>query len=68
MLKQLTQTSLLLDLPIWSMLIFFVFFVAALFWALSRRRGKHFDSMAHLPLGGEEIQFSGQPKHVEDAR
>ena len=50
MFKDLFSTSVLLDLPVVSMLGFFAVFVGVCIWVSSRKREAHYDRMSQLPL------------------
>ena len=50
MFKDLFSDSLLLDLPVVSMLGFFAVFVGVCIWVSARKRGAHYDRMSQLPL------------------
>ena len=50
MLQELLNGSLILDLPVVTMLFFIAVFGLVLARALSRRRSQHYQQMAQLPL------------------
>ena len=50
MLKELLQSSTVLDLPVVTMLFFIAVFAVVILRVLSRKRRPHYDRMARLPL------------------